>query len=436
MADAGTKDGTASEGIVENVLDELKDLIGVGDDGEEGGGEAEPDAAASALTGADPAIGLDARAFAGTAGGGAPPRAGEPSSDGLAGDGPSEPTISTDVGVSETVGDPLDPDGASVGAEGDGEVTVGPDGVDVSGEGDVGVMLPGGRWGSAHVDVDEDGTVEVTDVEGDLGLPGLVDTPEGYEDSGRVWADDAGAHGRYEFGNPSATEGEPTYGGWAEGHVTEDGFAGAGHAEAGYEGDIAGVPVDASAEVDATATVGPDGAQLDGSGSAQVDTPYGTIGEAEGEGHATLDDAGFAAGARGSATASTWAGEYGAEAEGDITFGQGALHGAGQASLTHDAFGIATETYEAEGSGRVDEAGWDADGEVGYELDIGGRGPDVNVSAGFDTSGEWSDVEDVAHDAGDAAQGTYGQAEDAVNDAGDAAQSTYDSAEDSVNDLF
>jgi hypothetical protein len=423
MAEPGTKDGTGSEGIVESVIEGFKDLVGIGDDGEEGGDAPDP-ATANALTGADPTAGLDAPVFAGS-GRGPGMRGPGPAADGPTQASSPPPTIEADVDVGGSIGDPLDPDGGSVGGEGDIEVTIQPHGDpmpdgDIEGEGDVGFTLPAGRWGSAHVDVDEDG-VEITNPEGDLGLGDLgIEKPEDYDDSGRVWADDEGLHGRYEFGNPNAEEGQPSYSGWAEGDLTEDGFRGAGHAEAGYEGDVAGVPVDASAEVDATATVGPDGAQLDATGSGRVDTPYGTIGEAEGELHGTLDGTGLELGARGSGTAHTWMGDVHGEAEGDLAFGQGALDAAGRAELSvEDPLGVSTSTYEAEGQGHVDDAGWDAEGDIGYELDVGGGGPDINVGAGFHTSGEFSDVEDAAHDAGDAVQDTYDSAEDTANDVAD-----------------
>jgi hypothetical protein len=142
------------------------------------------------------------------------------------------------------------------------------------------------------------------------------------------------------------------------------------------------------------------------------------------------------AGAALEGTVDTWAGdEYHGEAEANLGFGQGALDVDGSVGLTHTApFGVASQSFEADGQGHVDGEGWNVDADVGYEVDVGGAG--VGVGGGLSTSGEWSDVEDAAHDAGDAAQGAYDSAEDTANDVGGGAEDAYESAEDEVGSWF
>lgn len=141
--------------------------------------------------------------------------------------------------------------------------------------------------------------------------------------------------------------------------------------------------------------------------------------------HHDVDGSGVEAGAALEGTVDTWAGdEYHGEAEADLGFGQGALDVDGSVALTHTApFGVASQSFEAEGQGHVDGSGWNVDADVGYEVDVGGA--EVGVGGELSTSGEWSDVEDAADDAGGGAQDAYDDAEDAVGgaaeDAGDAA---------------
>ncbi|MGQ0803460.1 MAG: hypothetical protein ACT4PI_06315 [Actinomycetota bacterium] len=132
---------------------------------------------------------------------------------------------------------------------------------------------------------------------------------------------------------------------------------------------------------------------------------------------------GVEAGAGLEGTVDTWAGdEYHGEAEANLGFGQGAADVDGSVGLTHTApFGVASQSFEAEGQGHVDGEGWTVDADVGYEVEVGGT--EVGVGGGLSTSGEWSDAEDAANDAGDAVGGA---AEDTGDAIGGAAEDTGD----------
>ncbi len=174
-------------------------------------------------------------------------------------------------------------------------------------------------------------------------------------------------------------------------------------------------------EVEADVRFGPTSFGVGAEASVSHTDPLGmdTGGvSAGGEYHHDIDGSGVEAGAALEGTVDTWAGDkYHGEADANLAVGKGGLDVDGSAGLTHTApFGVATESFEAEGAAHVDGSGWQAEGDVGYELDVGGGAPEIDVGAGFSTSGEWSDVEDAANDAGDAAQGAYDSAEDEDND--------------------
>jgi len=286
---------------------------------------------------------------------------------------------------------------------------------------------------------------------GDEGAPDELDSvSSGVEAGGTAQAGiDVGADVDGEV-HGSVDAGGATVGGGVEGSLD----TGLGGYDGSAEGEVSIDPVDGSVDaggevsigqedpltgrsevsVEADVGFGPTSFEAGAGTSLSYTDPFGidtqTAG-ASGSYHHEIDGNGVEAGAEVEADI----GDYHGEAEGNLGFGQGALDVDGAGSLSHSApFGVATETFEGEGRAHVDTSGWEAEGEVGYEFDVGGGAPEIDVGAGVSTSGEWSDVEDAADDAGDAAQDAYDSAEGTANDAGDSAQGAYDSAEDEVND--
>jgi hypothetical protein len=232
------------------------------------------------------------------------------------------------------------------------------------------------------------------------------------------------------------------YEGSAEGDIAVD--PGSGSVEGGAEVSLGQDDVlsgRSEGEAEADVRFGPSSFGVGAEASVSHTDPFGidTQGlDAGGSYHHDVDGSGVEAGAALEGTVDTWAGDaYHGEAEANLGFGQGALDVDGSAALTHTApFGLASQSFEAEGQGHVNSSGWDVEADVGYELDVGGGAPGVGVGGGFSTSGEWSDVGDAANDAGDAAQDAYDSAEDTANDAEEDAGDAYESAEDEVDSWF
>jgi hypothetical protein len=225
------------------------------------------------------------------------------------------------------------------------------------------------------------------------------------------------------------------YDGSAEGEVSidpvEGSVEGAVDVSIGQEDVLSGK---SEGEVEGNVRFGPTSFGVGAEASASQTDPLGVDTGSMGAGgsyHHDVDGSGVEAGAGLEGTVDAWAGdEYHGEAEANLGVGHGAVDVDGSVELTHTApFGVASESFEAEGQAHADSSGWDVNADVGYELDVGGGAPEVALGGGFSTTGEWSDVGDAASDAGDAAQ-------DTANDVGGAAEDTYESAEDEVNDWF
>jgi hypothetical protein len=257
---------------------------------------------------------------------------------------------------------------------------------------------------------------------------------------GTVGGGGATAAGEVEGALDTGLGGE--YDGSAEGEMSVD--PGAGSVEGAVDVSIGQEDVLGGrfqAEGKADVQFGPTSFGVGGEASLTQTDPFGIDTAGVGAGgsyHHDVGADGVEAGAALEGTVDSWAGdEYHGEAEADLGFGQGALDVDGSVELSHTApFGVASESFEAEGTGHVDSSGWDVEGDVGYELDVGGGAPEVAVGGGFSTSGEWSDAEDAANDAGDAAQDAYNSAEDTANDAENGVGDTYESAEDEVESWF
>ena len=194
-------------------------------------------------------------------------------------------------------------------------------------------------------------------------------------------------------------------------------------------------------EVEGDVQIGPASFGAGAGSSLRYTDPLGAATQgvdASGSYHHQVDAGGVEAGAAVEGTVDSPAGDsYHGGAEADLEFGRGALDVEGSATLSHTApFGVASESLDVEGRGHVDGSGWEAEGDVRYELDVGGGAPEVAIGGGFSTSGEWSDVEDAAGDAGDTAQDAYNDAEDTANDAEDEAGDAYEDAEDEVGSWF